>query len=186
MLVLSKHQAAPEAALNVPATRGRSSGMAPKTSPALGPGQPSSISNAFLKRKRRRLTKFRSPYTAPPRRSPGGSTQPSAACSDPKARRGFRAKLFLCNRSSACDIPNLRLIRPQKLLCIGCSLKLLMALLRGKKTPQNQTKKNQKQQNNFGKECSPSPRPGGRCSRLKKSLQCTISAPPLPATEVLL
>ena len=64
-----------------PTTHRRSSSTFPETSPALGSGQPSSISSAFLKRKQRRLTKFRSPYTAPRSRSLSSSTQPSAACS---------------------------------------------------------------------------------------------------------
>lgn len=103
-LVLSKHQAAPEAVLSVPATRCHSSGTSPKTSPALGSRQPSSISNALLKRKRHRLTKFRSPYTAPQSRSPGGSAQPSAACSDPKTLRGFREPSSSFTREVECGI----------------------------------------------------------------------------------
>lgn len=102
--VLSKHQAALEAMLSVTATHSHSSNTAPKTSPALGSRQPSSISDAFLKRKRCRLTKFRSPYTAPQSRSPGGSEQPSAACSDPKTQRGFREPNSSFTREVECGI----------------------------------------------------------------------------------
>lgn len=101
---LSKHQAAPEAVLSMPATPCHSSSTSPKTSQVLGPGQRSSISNAFLKRKRRRLTKFRSPYTAPRSCSRGGSAQPSAACSDPKTRWGFREPSFSFTRENKCGI----------------------------------------------------------------------------------
>lgn len=89
------------------------------------------------------------------------------------------------------DFPNLGLTRPQKLFCTGWSLKLhllLLTLFKKKVGGRGEIKK----KNHFGKAYSRNPSPGvsGRCSRLNKSLQCTMPAPPsptpLPAAEVLL
>lgn len=77
------------------------------------------------------------------------------------AARIQRAKLFLYKRSRVWDIPNLRLIRPQKLLCIGCSLKLHLLLLTLLKKKKNKTKKMTKPKTVLGKNAAKVPARGG-------------------------
>lgn len=107
---LPKHQAVSEEGLRLSAAPGTPR-CVPKTQPSAWLRQPSLMGKALQRRKRRRLSEFRSPYAAPPvtlwtpQHSLGRLLRPENAV------RIQRAGLFLYRRNRVWDIPSLRLIR---------------------------------------------------------------------------